>query len=212
MCAALTQFLPKETRSLMLEVRMASIFEKRISLGDISDPHVMEDWPVLLLAILVIDLIVIFLVRYYPDVFGKQVNVWYDNFGLPAVIADVGIIAIGFWITRYIYNSFVAPTYGFSPLYFLLLLLGVQLIHDILFYFAVLKPMPEGHNEMIDVMFEYSKENGWKILLADAGMMLGAGGLAMLLKEQSAELQFGVGLFSIYSLAYILFTRNKWSP
>lgn len=191
---------------------MSSFLEAQIPLGDITDPNNHADWPLLLLAVFLVDLIVIFLVRYYPDTFGQFVNQWYDNFHLLAVIADVFVILIGFWIARYAYNAWLAPTYGFSPLYFLLLLLGVQLVHDLFFYAAVIKPIPEGHNEMIDVFKNYAKENGWKILLADGGMVVGAAGIAMLLKEQSAHLSVALTLLGVYALPYILFTRNKWSP
>lgn len=191
---------------------MATFLDAKITLGDITNPHELGDWAPILLAVFLVDLTVIFLVRYFPDTFGKYVNVWYDNFGLDAVLADVLILALGIWVARYIYNPFLAPIYGFSPLYFLLLLLGVQLVHDLLFYFAVLKPLPEKHNEMIDVMHDYAKENGWKVLLADAGMIVGAGGLAMLLKEQTAEVQLSLALLGVYALPYALYIRNKWSP
>lgn len=189
-----------------------SFLETRISLGDITEPNALQDWPLLLLCILIIDIIVIFIARFYPDFFGKSINVWYDNFHILAVIADVFIIAIGFLISRYLYAAFLAPTYGFSPLYFILLLLSVQLVHDILFYVGVIRPIEYGHNEMIDVFKDYAKENGWKILLADSGMVAGAAGLAMLLKEQPAHVSVALGLLSVYTLPYILFTRNKWSP
>jgi hypothetical protein len=191
---------------------MATFLETKITLGDITDPRELGDWVPILLAVFLVDLTVIFLVRYFPDTFGKYVNVWYDNFGIDAVLADVLIIALGIWVARYIYNPLIAPTYGFSPLYFLLLLLGVQLVHDVIFYVGVIKPLPEKHNEMIDVMHNYAKENGWKILLADAGMIVGAGGLAMLLKEQTVEVQLSLALLGMYALPYALYIRNKWSP
>lgn len=190
----------------------SGFLETKIQLGDITEPYVLQDWPLLLLCILIIDIVVIFIARFYPDFFGKSINVWYDNFHILAVIADVFIIALGFLITRYIYAGFLAPTYGFSPLYFILLLLSVQMIHDILFYVGVIRPIPYGHNEMIDVFKDYAKENGWKILLADGGMVVGAAVLAMLLKEQPAHVSVALGLLSVYTLPYILYTRNKWSP
>jgi hypothetical protein len=190
----------------------SGFLETKVHLGDITEPYALQDWPLLLLCILIIDILVIFIARFYPDFFGKSINVWYDNFHLLAVIADVFIIAIGFLVARYIYAAWLAPTYGFVPMYFLALLLSVQLVHDILFYVGVIRPIPYGHNEMIDVFKDYAKENGWKILLADAGMVAGAAGLAMVLKEQPAHVSVALGLLSVYTLPYILFTRNKWSP
>lgn len=179
-------------------------------LGDISNPAETEDWWYILLAILIIDLVVLFLVRYAPDVFGRPINVWYDRFNLSAVISDVLIIAIGFFIARYVYLYFVPPEVGFNPWYFIGILVGVQILHDILFYLGIILPIPRGHNRMIDVFKDYSK-GGVKVIASDTAMMVGSALLAMLLKEADPEYYAGISLFAIYTLPYILETKNKFS-
>jgi hypothetical protein len=47
------------------------------------------------LGILIIDIFVLFLVRYI-GIGGVSLNEWYNKYGLLAVIADVFIILIGF--------------------------------------------------------------------------------------------------------------------
>lgn len=179
-------------------------------LGDISNPTEVSDWWYILLSILIIDIIVIFCIRYAPDIFGKPINVWYDRFGLGAVISDVLIIAIGFFIARYAYLYLVPPEVGFNPWIFIGILVGVQIIHDILFYLGVILPIPRGHNRMIDIFKDYSK-GGFKVIASDTAMMVGSALIAMFLKEADPEYYVGVSLLTFYTLPYILETKNKFS-
>jgi len=178
---------------------------------DISEYEAVSDWVYIVLAILVVDVFVLCLARYFPEFFGKMLNVWYNRFKLSAVISDVMIIAIGFGITRYLYSEFIYPTYDWNPLYFTGTAVGVQIIHDILFYFGILKQLPKGHNAMIDTMREYGDIAGYQVILGDAGMIVGSSVLAMLLKGLPAHLTVGVGLVTAYVLPYILETQNMYS-
>lgn len=183
-----------------------------MQLGDITDPKEIGDWTYILLAILIIDLIVLFLTKYFPDLLGKSLNVWYEQFGFMAVVADVFIIAIGFALARYAYKYFQPVEIdGFSLWLFLGLLVGIQFLHDIFFYLFVIKPIPRGHNRMMDVFKDYAASGGGKILVADAAMMVGSALIAMVLKEAPAHVTALVGLFAVYTLPYILETKNKYS-
>lgn len=183
-----------------------------MQLGDITDYTDIGDWTYILLAILIIDLIVLFLTKYLPDFLGRNLNIWYEKFGLNAVIADVFIIAIGFALARYAYTYFQPVNLnGFNLWLFLGLLVGIQFLHDIFFYLFVILPIPKGHNRMMDVFKDYAASAGGKILVADGAMMLGSAIIAMILKEAPPHLTALVGLFSIYTLPYILETTNKYS-
>jgi hypothetical protein len=166
------------------------------------------DWTYILLGILFVDVAVLFIARYYPDFLGKNLNIWYEQFGLNAVISDVFIIAIGFAITRHIYTYFFPG--AFNIWIFLSLLVAVQAIHDILFYLLVILPIPRGHNRMIDVFKDYAS-GGPIIIAGDAGLMLGSAIAAMVLKGQEPYTVAFVGLLTVYALPYILETRNKYS-
>lgn len=179
-------------------------------LGDITNPEDAKDWWYILLAILIVDVVVIFLAKYLPDILGESINLWYERFGLNAVISDVLIIAIGFFIARYAYTHFMPASYGFNLWYFLAILVLVQLVHDLFFYVAIIKPIPQGHNRMIDVFKRYSS-GGVKILLSDAAMMIASALIAMSLKESGPEVYAGVSLLTVYTLPYILETKNKFS-
>lgn len=181
-------------------------------LGDITDSSNVGDWAYILLAILIVDIVVLFLTRFFPDALGKNLNVWYEKFGLSAVISDVFIIAIGFWLARLAYNYYQPKLAdGFNLWLFLAILVGVQLIHDIFFYLAVIKPIPRGHNRMMDVFKDYAESGGAKILAADGAMMVASALIAMVLKEAPPDTTVFVGLLSIYTLPYILETKNRFS-
>jgi hypothetical protein len=190
------------------DIDLVELAPKKVG-ADISNYKNVSDLSYILLAVLAVDVIVIFLVRFFPDVFGSSLNRWYDLFGLSAVIADVLIIVIGFVIARYIYTLWVKNKFAegkWSPAYFTGTLVLTQLLHDILFYYGVITQVPRGHNTMIDVFKDYSS-GGPKILAGDAAMMVGSSVIAIALKGMSPHLVASFGLLVAYALPYILYTK-----
>ena len=179
-----------------------------MKLANIGHYQTVGDWSYILLGILITDIIVLFVTRFYPEFFGKALNRWYDEFKLSAVISDVFIIAIGFALTRYVYSWMTDPKAPFNIPLFIGLLVGIQAIHDILFYLGIILPIPQGHNTMIDVFKEYAQENGSKILLADAAMMVSSAFFEMILKGLPVDQSVFVGLLMMYTLPYILETSH----
>ena len=158
-------------------------------------------------AVLVVDVFGIFLFRYYPEFFGCIINRWYDNFGLLAILADVTILILVLLITRLLYTFFLEKQYGWNPLIFIGLLLLVQLVHDVLFYIGVILPIPKGANKVIDIFKDYAKEFGYIILLVDVIMIFMSAVLAMTYKSYGSAVTSSIGIFSLYCLSYILFTK-----
>ncbi len=175
-------------------------------LPNISDFKDVSNLPFLIAGILFIDVFVLFLVRYY-QIGGKSLNLWYDTFGLEGVIADVGIIFLGFLLAQYIYSFYIAPTYGWSPFLFVLLLVGIQLLHDTAFYYGVIKPIPKGHNSMIDVYKIYAEENGGKILAGDALLMIGSAVATFGLLSMPVPAAVFITALTVYTLPHILNTK-----
>ena len=181
-----------------------------MKIPDISDYKNGTDLLLLTVAILAVDVFVIFLARYYPEFWARDLNDWYDKFGLNAVISDVMIILIGFVIARYIYTIFLAPSYGWNPLLFIGLVVAVQAVHDVFFYVAVIKPIPEKHNAMIDVFKSYAKNGGANIIVGDAALMLGSAAVAIILKSQETHVVSSFAILVAYALPYILYTKPRW--
>jgi hypothetical protein len=177
-----------------------------MDVANVGNYKAVEDWWFLLPAILFVDTVVIFLVRFAPSTFGKPINEWYDEFGLAAVLSDVSIIAIGIAISRYLYSYFFMENEGWSLLYFIILAVIIQLIHDIVFAYGVVQKIPKGHNSMIDVFKAYIT-GGPKIILMDSAMVASSIGLAAVLKNKDIHFTNILFLVTAYSLSYILYTN-----
>jgi len=179
--------------------------------ADLSNPTASTFGP-LVVAVIVVDLVVLFLIRYFPDFFGKDINVWYNEFGVNAVIADVLSIVLGFLIAQLVYRTFVFPHIGWSLPVFVAVLLAIQVTHDLLFYYGVIQPIPAGHNGMIDVFKAYAASGQGRILVADAAMMVGSALIASTLAGLPVSATLFVGSLAIYAIPYILTTRNRYTP
>ncbi len=178
---------------------------------DISEYEEIKDWLYIFIGIIVTELILLFLVRYFPDFFGKMINVWYNRFKLSAVLADVFILAIGIGISRYVYTEFIYPKHDWNPLYFTGTTVFIQILHDILFYIGVVQQVPKGSNAMIDVMKEYSSSAGSYAIVADSALMISSVGIAMIAKGMELHSAVFLGLLALYGIPYILETRNDYS-
>lgn len=188
-----------------------------LNFGDIGNFNNVGDLWYIFVAVTVIDLIVLFLTKFFPDGLGLNLNRWYSKFGLDAVLADILIIVVGFLIARYVYTIYFSgqatpnlPS-PFKPAVFIAILVGVQAIHDFLFYLGVIKPIPRGHNGMIDLFKDYAEGAGGKIIVGDAAMMVGSAVIAMLLKDAPAHITASLGVLAAYAIPYILYTNNKYT-
>jgi hypothetical protein len=176
-------------------------------MASITNYKAIGDWFYILTAVVLVDFVVILLAKYPSDkpLFAVgSLNAWYDAFGLAAVAADVFSIAIGIAAARYIVTSLNIK----GLLSFLAVIVAFQLAHDIFFYTAIIQPMPPGHNKMIDIFKSYGKENGAKILVSDALMMLASVGIAMGLKGLPAHITTAVALITLYGVCYAIYTRD----
>ena len=160
-------------------------------------------WPLLLVAIVLLDVIVLFVVRYRLGA-AHPLNVWYDRYGILAVLADVMSIAIGFAVARWLFHTFF-PASGL--LGFLLLLVGFQALHDILFYVGVIQTIPRGVNGLMDIFKDYARVSGAWIVPGDSVLMLGSAAIFVGLSQLPVAGQIFAGLVTAYTLPYILTTN-----
>lgn len=176
---------------------------------DLSNFEAVGDIPLLLGGILTIDTIVLFLARFYPNILGEALNIWYDRFGLAAVLSDIFIILIAFFIARYIYTIYLKPRFGTNPWAFLATSMGVAVVHDILFYLGAILPFPRGANAMMDVFKVYAQRGGAVIIGADVGLMVGSFLFATLYKSIPPHAAASSIAGVIYMLPYALYQRWK---
>ena len=181
------------------------------TLEDVSEYENIYDWIIIVIAALIIEVLVISLVRFCPDIFGKAINIWFNRFKLSAVLADLLTLIVGFGITRYIYSELIYPKYEWNPMYFVGLSGLVQVLYDLFFYFVVIRPSSQGQNTMIDVLREYSVAGGSKILGADALKSMGTSVVAMLLKSAPLHVSASLAILSAYVVPFTLETKNTYS-
>jgi len=179
--------------------------------ADISEYEEYYDWGYIFVGIIVTEFILLLLVRYFPEFFGKQLNVWYNRFKLSAVVSDVFVLALAIGVSRYVYTEFIYPKYDWNPLYFTGTTLFVQILHDILFYIGVIQQVPKGSNAMIDVMKEYASSVTSRAILGDSALMISSVVIAMIAKGMETHAVIFMGLLAVYGIPYILETRNEYS-
>jgi uncharacterized protein YacL len=170
------------------------------TLADFSN---LNDYLPMLNGSIIADIVVIFIVYYTRFFNSKYLMDWYETYRLSAVIADVLILLIGLIIARYIYSKLFS---SFSLWKFLLILVGIQVIHDILFY-GIFMSIPKGVNKMLDMFKKYAGEVGGGAILGDSFMIVIAGLLSHFLQQQTTHFNIITLIASVYIIPYILYTR-----
>ena len=159
----------------------------------------MIPWTSLLTATAWVDFAVIVLSKFFP--LTRALGTWYSKFGLVAIGSDILIIVLGIALAL-----LIAP--GISGWNLVALSVGIQVVHDVLFYLLIILGVPAGQNAIIDLFKEYAAEGSWKIILADAGMVAGSVLLMEYLENNVPvdQIRF-LGVLAVYSLLYILYTK-----
>jgi len=171
----------------------------------------MSTFGTVLVATTIIEVIMLFIIRFNTQLAGENINIYYNKFGLDAVLADIGIIVLGIGLTQLIYRGYAFPSYGWSIGLFILMLVLFQLIHDTLLYLLVITPIPEGHNSLIDLLKSYGRSGGFLILFYDACMLIGTVLIASALYKYPVPVSIIAGTLAAYTIPYILATQNEYS-
>ena len=122
-------------------------------LKNISNFSETSDYLPILNSVLITDLVVILLLNA-NIIKSKVLKVWYNKYNISAIVCDILIIFIGIILARYFYSSFFQ---SYSLFKFLVLAVGIQIIHDLLF-FQLFRSVPRGENRMLDTFKDYAKE------------------------------------------------------
>ena len=152
----------------------------------------------LLNAALITDLIIILLLiyGYLPTMTLKT---WYMKFGLGALLADVLSLVLFFLIAKFIY-PFLFDKYNL--LYFLVVIVGVQTTHDLLF--GLFLDQYTGKRDILNVFKGYKNELGYRILIADSLMAIST----VLLEKFLPYNNIVLTIVLLYVSPYILFSVN----
>ena len=128
---------------------------------------------------------------------------WYKTYRLSAVIADVVIVMIGIIITRFLYPFFFK---GFTIVNFIALALGVQIIHDLLFYYFF-SLVPIGYNKMLDTFKKYAKEVGSYAILGDSLIIIFSCLIASYLANYNLNTNIVSLLITLYFIPYLIYHK-----
>ena len=171
-----------------------------ISFHDISNPDKTSDYLSILLGALLTDVLLMLYFNITQFNGALSLKRWYDDFGIFAVLADVGIIFIVVVIARFLYR-YIAKS--FSIWKFTGLVVAIQVIHDIFFY-QVCIMMPRGVNRMIDLFNDYGNEVGVRAIIADIIMVIMTSLFASLFAGESLNTNILLLLGTTYVLPYAM--------
>ena len=181
-------------------------------ISDISDYRNLNDIFIIFFAILIMEVGLIFSVQYIPVLFGnlyKSLNEWYNTFQFTAVISDILIILIIFTIARYIYTIWIKPRYGWNPLIFVGVLLGLQIVRDVLMYLVAILPIPVGKNDIIDTIKRYSMKGSPNIMGANAMLIIVSALIAFYYKTQPMHIIVTASIIALYNIIHMLHIRQR---
>jgi uncharacterized protein YacL len=150
----------------------------------------------LITAALVIEFWVIYVFKHLGT--GRNIKKWYNKFGLVAVLSDVTSVIIGVMIAYFIVPNATGLTLGLYSV-------GVQIIHDVLYYLLIVIQIPRGTNAVIDLMKDYAQEVSWGPIVADSAIMLSTVGIYTLLRGQSVEIIAFISFSALYAITYVVY-------
>ena len=151
-----------------------------------------------------VDLVIIFIAMSGIIFTGKTLKQWYKKYRLSAVIADMFSIILGMILLRYIVYKLNLKVNLFT---FILLGIGLCIIHDILFY-LFFKNIPRGSNHMLDFFKDYAKDLGPTAILGDITLVIWAIILSSLLNTQTKKMNIITLFIGIYLIPYIIYMKD----
>jgi hypothetical protein len=180
------------------------ITKSGLELSDIGDYKKMDDLFVMANASLFTIFLSIIAIRL-GNLGGIYLNTYFDVYGLEGVLSNMMLIIILMQLARYIYTG-VYGSYGkeWSPFVFICIIMSVQLVHDLVFYFGLLNSLPDGKNDMIDIIKKYAKENSRNALGGHIILLGLTAIIAMIMKNMPDIYILFLSIIILYLLPFIL--------
>lgn len=131
--------------------------------------HLLQNPALVVMAAILVDFVALIAGR--AGYAGKVVNAWWNQFTLGAFVCDVASMCFGVFLALFLFR-YVLPSNSFSWTNLFILVVVIQMVHDLLFG-RLTVAFPRGKNQMMDMFKRYVNDHSWKILLVDAAMMVG---------------------------------------
>tara|TARA_B110000483_G_C17924375_1_gene438176 strand:- start:116 stop:655 length:540 start_codon:yes stop_codon:yes gene_type:complete len=156
------------------------------------------------------ELLFLYLIRF-TTLFGKKINNWYTNLRLTAALLDFLSFIIGFYLAKisYVYlvdNNYISNHYEFIK--FLIIMLIIQIVHDVSFYFLAILPTKSGINIVMDEFKKYTIDSNIVPILGDSLMYLIATPILFyLILNLNNDTNIFISILSIYIIIYLVYQK-----
>jgi len=156
-----------------------------LSLSDIGDYTEIADLGTISVAGMFTTLLVLLSTRI-GGFGGLAMNAFFDMFGIEGLVAMVMLVLVLFQITRYLYTVLYEKSgKTWSPFVFICFLLGVHLVHDLVFFYGVISQLPKGKNDMIDILRAVAADNKLYTIAAHSVLLILTAFVAMIIQDVS---------------------------
>jgi hypothetical protein len=146
-------------------------------------------------------------VLYFQRRSDTVISAWYADFKIYALLFDILIILIGYAVMNILCSVFRLKSFWL----YLFILLWLQITHDFLFYFFVVKPSKNIKSPLWVFWQEYSNKNGVNAIAGDSLMFLVMTPLIFLSQHYlSPNVQALIALISAYGLLYRVFLPSDY--
>lgn len=158
----------------------------------------------------IVEVISIIIVRDNA-VYNWLVKNWWTNLQWTAIILDMASIMGGFYLAKFAYltllnNNIITNAYPIFKYSGILII--IQVIHDIMFYFNAILPIPRGTNYVIDLFKDYAKIAKSDAITGDSLMYLIALPMLFTLYYLGDDLKTFICILCLYLLGYLIYKKR----
>ena len=158
----------------------------------------------------IVEVISIIIVRDNA-VYNWLIKNWWSNLQWTAVILDMASIMGGFYLAKFAYltllnNNIITNAYPIFKYSGILII--IQVIHDIMFYFNAILPIPRGTNYVIDLFKDYAKIAKSDAITGDSLMYLIALPMLFSLNYLGNDFKIFICILCLYLLGYLIYKKR----
>ena len=158
----------------------------------------------------IVEVISIIIVRDNA-VYNWLVKNWWSNLQWTTVILDMASIMGGFYLAKFAYltllnNNIITNAYPIFKYSGILII--IQVIHDIMFYFNAILPIPRGTNYVIDLFKDYAKIAKSDAITGDSLMYLIALPMLFSLNYLGNDFKIFICILCLYLLGYLIYKKR----
>jgi hypothetical protein len=185
--------------------------KRKTDLADISESDEPTDLLYVVVAAFIGVVALLILVRAFPEIFGKNLNLLFNRFKMVALLGYVFMLCVVIGVSRYVYSEFLFLQYDWNPLLFTVVTAATQLLHDLVMQYGVINQVARGGNGIIDLLKDYSESGGSRILFGNALLTVVVSFATMLLKGTPVHMIASMAGVAAYILPFALETKNEFS-